>query len=1063
MLIVITGAVTIVYADDDVPLSVAEIFDKAIPGTVTIEAIRDSGGSLGTGFVYDAMGHIVTNAHVVEGAVEVDVIFSDKSRFDATIVGADARADLAVIKVDVDPSILKPLTMGNSSQLRIGEQVVAIGNPFGFTGSLTTGVVSQLGRSLSNLADLIQIDAAINRGNSGGPLLNMVGDVVGVNTAGLSKFIAEGVGFAVSSNTVTKIVPVLISDGKYDHPWIGVTISDIHIIIADIMDLSDTKGVLVYSVVPDSPADRAGLQGSNNTVQYNDAEYLVGGDIIVALDGVEIRNRHELSTYMLNFKSADDEMVMDVLRDGQVLQLVAVLDKWPSDIVQDPSGQDPSGQDPSGQDPSGQDPSGQDPSGQDPSGQDPSGQDPSGQDPSGQDPSGQDPSGQDPSGQDPSGQDPSGQDPSGQDPSGQDPSGQDPSGQDPSGQDPSGQDPSGQDPSGQDPSGQDPSGQDPSGQDPSGQDPSGQDPSGQDPSGQDPSGQPTATVRNPVGTSVPGCEATYECFIPSVVTVDVGSTVTWINEDVAAHTITSGVLADGGPDGVFDSGLFSPATEFSHTFEAAGEYPYFCLVHPWMNGLVIVQEASDDMMTDDTPVPEPEIGLGPETPSESGQTACRRGVYECLDAVVDLVKYERRPLCENCDSDTVSIGEHKYPTRMDHTAGVAFRGAHDLVIFNIKINPQNRLVMEDLRFVLQFEYRDTERTYFPANDNTAYRIEQSIRDIGLRNDIGIECTGLDDYAVEPLQTVKLCFPLPAEIRELGSLGIFNTAAIPNQYLEVSLGDVCGLNCVGTWDIPTPQVPDGYAPEARPVPTISYTYAITNADFYDHKFPSYSGTIERGAAAGLDAWSSINSVEFERVDDSSVADLIITMGGTGENPEFLFGTDTYGRVSDIGCLLDRADDCSITLFVEDESSGSVDLLTEEMIRFVTAHEVGHALGFKHHGSATHVMYSPLDNTKSWYDDEAYGLSAPDISRPQYSTISAERDTHIIHLPSRTDVYTDPVFGYVDDGSTDALDALEDLSLDALRDRWDKIVKNSERISEEIVEIGEELFTRAGATP
>ena len=111
---------------------------------------------------------------------------------------------------------------------------------------------------------------------------------------------------------------------------------------------------------------------------------------------------------------------------------------------------------------------------------------------------------------------------------------------------------------------------------------------------------PTATVRNPVGTSVPGCEETDECFIPSVVTVDVGGTVTWINEDAAAHTITSGVLADGGPDGVFDSGLFSPETEFSHTFEAAGEYPYFCLVHPWMNGLVIVQEASDDMMTDDT-------------------------------------------------------------------------------------------------------------------------------------------------------------------------------------------------------------------------------------------------------------------------------------------------------------------------------------------------------------------------------------------------------------------------------------------------------------------------------
>ena len=455
---------------------------------------------------------------------------------------------------------------------------------------------------------------------------------------------------------------------------------------------------------------------------------------------------------------------------------------------------------------------------------------------------------------------------------------------------------------------------------------------------------------------------------------------------------------------------------------------------------------------------------GQEAPVGDSQTACRGEVYECLDAAVDLVRYERRPLCESCDSDTVSVFAHAtYPAHMDHTAGAAFRGAHDLVTFSIKLDPQDRLVMKDLRFVLRFEYGGTERTYFPANDHTDYGIEPSIRDIGLRNEIGIECTGLGDYAVEPLQTVSLCFPIPAEVRELGALGIFNTEpSLYNQYLEVSLGGVCGPNCVGKWEIPAPQVPDGYALEARPEQTISYTYTITNADFYDQKFPSYKDTIELGVAAGLDDWSSINPIGFERVDDPLAADFVITMGGTGENPGLMFNTDTYGRVSDVGCLRDRAYDCSITLFVENEYRGSVDLFTEEMIRFVTAHEIGHTLGFKHHGSATHVMYSPLDNTKSWYDNEKYGLNPPDISRPQYSTMSAERDTHIIELPSRVDVYTNPAFGYAG-GSTDILETLEELSLDALRDKWDKLVEGGEQVSEEIAEIVEVLFARAGASP
>ncbi|MGH9923015.1 MAG: S1C family serine protease, partial [Nitrososphaerales archaeon] len=230
---------------------------------------------LGSGFVYDSNGNIITNNHVVEGADDISVTFLDGSAYDASIVGTDPYTDLAVIKADVPAELLAPLPLGDSSKLQVGEQVAAIGNPFGLSGSMTTGIVSQLGRLLPlaeveggfSIPDVIQTDAAINPGNSGGPLLDIRGEVVGVNsaiTSGTGEF--AGVGFAVPSNTVKKIVPVLISDGRYRHAWLGVSGTDLTPEIAEALNLKDTKGFLVIDIVADSPADKSGIRGGTKQV-----------------------------------------------------------------------------------------------------------------------------------------------------------------------------------------------------------------------------------------------------------------------------------------------------------------------------------------------------------------------------------------------------------------------------------------------------------------------------------------------------------------------------------------------------------------------------------------------------------------------------------------------------------------------------------------------------------------------------------------------------------------------------------------------------------------------------
>jgi len=317
-----------------------ELFEKSEEGVVKIQVVRNNipgdTGSVGSGFVYDNLGHIITNAHVVDGASKATVTFLDGSQYDAEIIGKDKFTDIAVIKVSEKPRLLHPLQIGDSSQLRIGEQVAAIGNPFGLSGSMTSGIVSQMGRLLPSqdsgfsIPDVIQTDAAINPGNSGGPLLNMKGQVVGINTAIQSISGGNtGIGFAVPSNTAIKIVPSLIEDGEYHHPWIGISGRDIDPDLARVLELKDAKGFLIITVVDGSPADKAGLKGMTATQVIDGKEYPADGDIIISVDDKEVRKISDILIHLQREKSVGDTMVLGVLRDGEFMHKFLTLVERP--------------------------------------------------------------------------------------------------------------------------------------------------------------------------------------------------------------------------------------------------------------------------------------------------------------------------------------------------------------------------------------------------------------------------------------------------------------------------------------------------------------------------------------------------------------------------------------------------------------------------------------------------------------------------------------------------------------------------------------------------------------
>ncbi len=321
-------------------LSLIEIFEKAESGVVRINTYKNQteneGDSIGSGFVFDKKGHIITNAHVINNATKTVVTFLDGRSYNAEIIGMDKHTDIGVIKVNADLKLLHPVSLGDSSNLQVGEPVTAIGNPFGLSGSMTSGIISQMGRLLPSnvgflIPDVIQTDAAINPGNSGGPLLNMRGEIVGINTA-IQSTTGEftGVGFAIPSQTVVKIVPTLISKGEYKHPWIGISGIDIDLDMANVLGLKDAVGFLIITVVEDSPASDAGLIGSDKTIKVEGREYSIGGDVIVSVDGIDVRKIDDILIHLQRVKIIGDEMVLEVLRDGIKINVTIVLQERPN-------------------------------------------------------------------------------------------------------------------------------------------------------------------------------------------------------------------------------------------------------------------------------------------------------------------------------------------------------------------------------------------------------------------------------------------------------------------------------------------------------------------------------------------------------------------------------------------------------------------------------------------------------------------------------------------------------------------------------------------------------------
>ena len=323
-----------------VGLTSTQIFEAVEPSVVRISNRQNSASGIvtnasGSGFVYDTSGHIVTNNHVVEGADELRVTFLSGTIATAKQVWTDVYADLAVLTVDAPPSELHPVKMGDSSKLVVGQQVFAIGEPFGLSGSITEGIISQLGRDISTasgylIVDVIQVDAAINPGNSGGPLLNDLGEVIGVNTAIVSSTGSfSGVGFAIPSNLVQKVIPALITNHQYKHPWVGVGGMDMSPDIAQAMGISQYKGFLITRVTPGSPAERAGLRAGTKMATIEGQQVPIGGDVVIKIDQVEVRGINDILTYIERNKEVGDTITMTILRGSTTITVNLTLAERP--------------------------------------------------------------------------------------------------------------------------------------------------------------------------------------------------------------------------------------------------------------------------------------------------------------------------------------------------------------------------------------------------------------------------------------------------------------------------------------------------------------------------------------------------------------------------------------------------------------------------------------------------------------------------------------------------------------------------------------------------------------
>ena len=325
-------------------LTVNEIYKRSGPGvvqvTTTIGASSSNGQSsqaLGSGFVLDKEGNIVTNYHVVEGATSIEVRFSNDDTLKATLVGSDPSTDVALLKVDATPDALTPLSLADSTQVEVGDPVVAIGNPFGLERTVTTGIVSALQRAVKapngySIDHVIQTDAAINHGNSGGPLLNASGAVIGINSqieTGGSGDGNVGIGFAVPSNTVKSVVDQLLASGKVDHAYLGVSAIAVTPDIAKSFDLPVTKGLVIQTVSPGSGAEGAGLKVGTEQAVIAGESFRMGGDVVVSADGTSVSTIDELRDVIAAHKPGD-KIELEIYRGGASKTVTVTLGRQPT-------------------------------------------------------------------------------------------------------------------------------------------------------------------------------------------------------------------------------------------------------------------------------------------------------------------------------------------------------------------------------------------------------------------------------------------------------------------------------------------------------------------------------------------------------------------------------------------------------------------------------------------------------------------------------------------------------------------------------------------------------------
>jgi S1-C subfamily serine protease len=341
-----------------------KLYDKVDQSVVQVTQDSNVPGAsrLGSGFVYDKEGYVVTNYHVVAGDSvnkEFDVTFTDGTGYKATVVGVDPFAEIAVLKIPLENNTevmkkLIPLQIGDFSKVNVGQRVAAIGNPFGLSASITEGIISGLGRVLPalpsenspiplvedtpafSIPDIIQTDAAINPGNSGGPLLNMRGEVIGINTAIFSATgVYSGVGFAIPSYLIQKVVPSIITTGEYQHPYLGVSGTDIDSDIAEMMNLKNTTGFLVIQVTSGSPAEKAGIRGGAILTEIEGREVELGGDVIVGIDDKSIRKIDDLLSYLDREKKVGENVTLTIIRNGQVQEIGLTLAARPDSTISD--------------------------------------------------------------------------------------------------------------------------------------------------------------------------------------------------------------------------------------------------------------------------------------------------------------------------------------------------------------------------------------------------------------------------------------------------------------------------------------------------------------------------------------------------------------------------------------------------------------------------------------------------------------------------------------------------------------------------------------------------------